>query len=313
MRAVRFHRYGDPEVLTVDEVDLPEPEVGEVRIRVAGTSFNPVDANLRAGFMRGQIPLDLPHTLGSDVAGTVDALGGGAASFALGDRVVGFLGLQVTGASAEYVVAPAAVLAPAPAGLPLADAAALPLVGLTAWQALFDHGGLQAGQRVLVTGAGGAVGRYAVQLAHGAGASVVATAGPHSADGVRAAGADAIVDHTTADLVTAVTGPVDLFVNLAPLTPETFAALVGRVRDGGTVVSTTVWMPAPADEARGVRAVDVFVRPDAAQLGHLVELVDRGELRVEVADRVPFTELAALHTRAAAGALPSGKTVVTVR
>src|SRR4051794_23215 len=165
MKAVRFHEYGEPGVLRYEDVDLPVPGAGQVRIRVAATSFNSVDGNIRAGYMRGPIPVVLPHTPGLDVAGTVDALGEGVDGVRVGDAVVGFLPMAGVGAAAEYVLAPVDVLAPAPTSIPLADAAAFPVVGLTAWQALFEHGGLVAGQRVLVNGAGGAVGGYAVQLA----------------------------------------------------------------------------------------------------------------------------------------------------
>ncbi|MER7684113.1 zinc-binding dehydrogenase [Streptomyces sp. NPDC097610] len=105
--------------------------------------------------------------------------------------------------------------------------------------------------------------------------------------------------------------PVDVVLNLAPVEPEQLAALLGLIRPGGVLVNTTVWMPAPTDEERDVRGIDLFVHSDAEQLSHLVELVDRGELRVEVARRVPLAELPALHADAAAGALPSGKVVVT--
>ena len=125
--------------------------------------------------------VELPHTPGLDVAGTVDALGEGVDGLAVGDRVVGFLPMDKDGAAAEYVLAPADVLTAAPKDVPLADAAALPLVALTAYQALFEHGKLAAGQRVLINGAGGAVGGYAVQLAKEAGAHVIATASPRSA------------------------------------------------------------------------------------------------------------------------------------
>ncbi|SDF83492.1 NADP-dependent oxidoreductase [Klenkia brasiliensis] len=311
MQAVRFHEFGTPDVLRLEEVPLPAPGPGEVRVRVAATSFNAVDGNIRLGAMQGPFPVALPHVPGADLAGTVDALGEGVTGWSVGDRVVGFLPMVPDGASAEQVLAPAEVLAPAPAAVPLVDAASLPTVGLTAWQALFDHGGLTAGQRVLVVGAGGAVGGYAVQLAAAAGAHVVATASPRSRDAVLAAGAAEVVDRTGADLATAVTEPVDLVLNLAPLEPDAFAALAGLVRDGGAVVSTTVWMPAPTDEARGVRGVDVYVRSDAAQLAELVARVDRGELRVAVAERVPLARLADVHARAARGELP-GKVVVTV-
>lgn len=166
----------------------------------------------------------------------------------------------------------------------IAAAAALPLVGLTAWQALFDHAKLTAGQRVLINGAGGAVGGYAVQLAENAGAYVIATAGPNSAYRVKTDGTEEVIDHTTAE-VTAT--PVDVVLNLAPIEPAQLAALLGLIRPGGVLVNTTVWMPAPGDVERDVRGIDLFVRSDAQQLAHLVELVDRGELRVEVARRVP--------------------------
>jgi NADPH:quinone reductase-like Zn-dependent oxidoreductase len=309
MKAVRFHEYGDPSVLRYEDVEQPVPGAGQVLIRVAATSFNGVDGNIRAGFMQGPIPVTLPHTPGIDVSGTIAALGAGVDGFEIGDRVVGFLPMAGDGAAAEYVAAPAEILAPAPASIPLADAAALPIVGLTALQALFDHAELAAGQRVLINGAGGAVGGYAVQLAKNAGAYVIATAGPRSIDRVKAAGADEVVDHTTAEVTAAVSEPVDVVLNLAPIDPAQLAALVTLIRSGGVLVNTTVWMPAPSDEQRGVRGIDLFVRSDAAQLSQLVALIDSGELRVDVAQRVPLAELPAVHAQAAAGALP-GKTVI---
>ncbi|MGW4143089.1 NADP-dependent oxidoreductase [Streptomyces mirabilis] len=310
MKAVRFHEYGDPDVLRYEDVEQPVPGAGQVRVRVAATSFNPVDANIRAGFMQGPIPVTLPHSPGIDVAGTVDALGEGVTGIQVGDQVIGFLPVTGPGAAAEYVLAPVEALTPAPKSVALSDAAALPLVGLTAWQALFEHAKLTAGQRLLVNGAGGAVGGYAVQLAKQAGAFVIATAGTRSSRRVTAAGADEVVDHTTADVAAAVSQPVDVVLNLAPVEPAQLDALLGLVRPGGVLVNTTVWMPAPSDEERGVRGIDLFVRSDAEQLSHLAALIDGGELRVEVARRVPLAELPALHADAAAGALPSGKVVV---
>ena len=229
-----------------------------------------------------------------------------------GDPVVAFLPMTAPGASAEFVLAPAEALAHAPASVPPAEAAGLPLVALTAWQALFDHAGLTSGQRVLINGASGAVGGYAVQLAAAAGAHVVAVAGPGSDDRMRERGAAEVLNHATTDVLTAVTEPVDVLLNLAPIDPARFTALVGLVRDGGIVVSTTVWMPAPSDDARGVRAVDLFVRSDAGQLAHLVDLVDRGELVIDITERVPLAELTSVHERATAGTLKGGKIVVIV-
>ncbi|MCG7202713.1 NADP-dependent oxidoreductase [Streptomyces arenae] len=309
MKAVRFHEYGDPDVLRYEDVAQPAPGAGQVRIRVAATSFNPVDGNIRGGFMRGPIPVTLPHTPGIDVAGTVDALGEGVDGLTVGDDVIGFLPMNGTGAAAEYVLAPAEVLTPAPRSVPLADAAALPLVGLTAYQALFDHAKLTAGQRVLVNGAGGAVGGYAVQLAKNAGAHVIATAGPRSTAAVVSAGADDVIDHTTTSVTTAVTEPVDAVLNLAPVDPAELDALVALVRPGGVLVNTTVWMPAPSDQERDVRGIDLFVRSDAEQLAQLVTSIEAGELGIAVAERVPLAELPALHARAAQGAV-HGKVIV---
>src|SRR3954451_19489700 len=129
MKAVRFYEYGGPEVLRYEDVDQPVPGAGQVRVRVAATTFNGVDGNIRAGFMQGPMPLTLPHTPGLDVAGTIDALGPGVNDWKVGDRVVGFLPFVDDGAAAEYVLVSGSGLAPAPSSLSLADAAALPVVG----------------------------------------------------------------------------------------------------------------------------------------------------------------------------------------
>jgi NADPH:quinone reductase-like Zn-dependent oxidoreductase len=309
MKAVRFHEYGGPDVLRYEEVEQPDPGAGEVRLRVAGSAFNPVDDGIRGGYLQDPFPVTLPHTPGIDVSGTVDALGDGVADIAVGDAVIGFLPMTAPGGAAEYVITPAEILAPAPTSIPLADAAALPMVGLTAWQALFDDAGLTAGQRVLINGAGGAVGGYAVQLAKHAGAHVIATASPRSSERVTAAGADQVIDRTATEVTAAVTEPIDVLLNLARITPEELVALVALVRPGGVVVNTVPTIPTPADDERGVRAVGVFVRSDAAQLSRLAAMVDRGELRVDVAQRVPLAELPSVHAEAAAGRL-LGKVVV---
>ncbi|WP_368496915.1 NADP-dependent oxidoreductase [Herbiconiux sp. A18JL235] len=310
MKAARFHQHGAPEVLQIDDVETPAPGAGEVRLRVAASAFNPADNGIRAGFL--PIPVTLPHTPGYDVSGTVDALGEGVDGLTVGDAVIGFLPMTAPGAAAEFVVAPAEALVAAPTSIALEDAAAIPSVALTAWQALFDEAGLAAGQRILITGAGGTVGGFAVQFAKRAGAHVIATASPRSAASVRAAGADEVIDHTASSVlesVEALDAPVDVLLNLAPFEADEFTALVGRVRDGGVVVSTTAWMPAPDDEARNVRSVVVYVRSDAAQLAEIASLVDSGAVRVEVARRVTLSGLAAVHAEATAGTL-RGKVVV---
>ena len=256
--------------------------------------------------------MTLPHTPGIEVAGTVDALGDGVENVAVGDAVVAFLSMTADGAAAEYVITPADVLAPAPTSDPARRRRRRSRWSrLTAWQALFDDAGLEAGQRLLINGAGGAVGGYAVQLAKRAGAYVIATASPSSNERVAAAGADEIIDHTKTSVREAVAEPVDVLLNLAGIAPEELDALVGSVKSGGVVVNTVPMIPTTGDEARDVRGIGVFVRSDAEQLAQLTELVDRGELRVDVAQRVPLAELAAVHAKGDAGEL-SGKVVVVV-
>jgi NADPH:quinone reductase-like Zn-dependent oxidoreductase len=307
MKAVRFHEFGDPGVLRYQDVEQPTPGSGEALVRVAASGFNAVDAGIRGGYLQGPFPVTLPHTPGVEVAGTIDALGAGVEQFKVGDKVIGFLPMTADGAAAQYVIAPAEALASAPTSIPLADAAALPMIGLTAWQALFDDAGLQAGQRVLINGAGGGVGGYAVQLAKGAGAYVIATASPRSIERVKSAGGDEVIDHTSTRVTVA--EPVDVLLNLARIAPEELDTLAAHVRAGGVAVNSVPMIPTPSDEQRGIRGVGVFVRSDARQLAHLVELIDRGELHVDVTERVPLPELAALHAKSESGAV-SGKAIV---
>jgi len=301
MKSVRFHEVGGPEVLRYEDADQPVAASGQVLIRVAGSAFNPADAGIRGGTL--PFPVALPHVPGYDVSGTIAEVGDGVTDFSVGDTVVGFIPMAADGSAAEYVVAPADVVVSAPTSIDLADAAALPSVALTAWQGLFDLGGLESGQRVLISGAGGSVGGYAIQLAKRAGAYVIATASPRSHDDVTMAGADEVIDHTSSSVLEAVTEQVDLLLNLAPISPDDFAALVPLVKDGGIVVATTAWMTTPGDESRGVRTAQVFVEAKVDELAQLVALVDSGELTVNVAQRVSLSELPAIHMKNAAGEL----------
>jgi NADPH:quinone reductase-like Zn-dependent oxidoreductase len=223
-------------------------------------------------------------------------------------QVVGFLPMNEPGAAAEYAAAPADALAAAPQAIELADAAALPSSALTAWQSLFEYAGLAAGQSILVNGAGGAVGGYAVQLAKRAGATVTATASGRSIGRVRSYGADRVIDYTTSPLPQAVAGQrFDVVLNLVRTSPEETAALADLVADGGAFVSTTT--PGPDNAGRGVRTVQVYVRSDADQLAELVGLVNAGDLKVDVTQRRPLADLPVVHDQAAAGQL-SGKTIL---
>jgi NADPH:quinone reductase-like Zn-dependent oxidoreductase len=309
MKAVRYHSYGDSGVLAYEDADRPVAGPGQVVVKVAGAAFNPVDVAIRAGFLRQVFPVAFPAVPNFDVSGVIADLGEGVSGWSAGDAVVAFLPMTGPGAAAEYAVVPAGLLAAAPRTVELADAAALPSSGLTAWQALFEDAGLTAGQTILINGAGGAVGGYAVQLARQAGAIVTATASARSTDRIRAYGADRVIDYTATPLPRAVAGQrFDVVLNLVPASPEETAALAGLTADGGVFASTTT--PGPDDAGRGVRTVRVSVRSDGAQLGELAARVDAGDLTIDVAQRRPLADLPAVHDQSAAGQLPAGKTIL---
>ncbi|WP_340681985.1 NADP-dependent oxidoreductase [Amycolatopsis coloradensis] len=297
MKAARIHQHGDPTVIRIEEVARPVPAAGEALIEVAATSFNPTEVALRSGALRDLVPVALPLTLGWDVAGTIVELGEGVRTHKVGDQVIGW----IDGAAAEFAVADAAALVTAPTAVPLAGAAALPLAGLTAWQAV-ERARLVPGERLLVNGAGGGIGGFAVQLAKRAGAQVVATASPRSRQAVLRHGADLIVDYTTTSLGNALDGQVDVVLNLVGLDEPRSAALASLVRPGGRIVSVTNEFKAPI-------TTRVVARNDSAQLAELVTLVDSGTITVEITERHLLSALASLHRRSEAGGI-RGKVVV---
>ncbi len=301
MKAVRFHEYGGIDVLRYEDVDRPRPGPGEVLVQVAGAAFNPIDTWFRAGIIHQVFPVTFPHTLGIDVAGTVVEQGEGVEVPAVGDAVIGFLPMTAPGAAAEFVAAPADVLVPAPGNVPLADAAAIPVAALTAWQALFELGELTSGQRVLVNGAGGGVGGFAVQFAKGAGATVIATASARSAETVRSFGADEVIDYTTVKIGDAVREPVDLVVNLVAGSREDTVALLDVTRPGGILVSAT--SPGGEFPERDVRVAFIHVRSDPAELTQIVRQVEAGALHLDISDRRPLAETPIVHEQSESGAV----------
>ena len=191
MQAVVMHETGGPDVLRYEEAERPEPGDGEVLIRVHAASVNPTDWKYR----RGLAEKPLPAVLGNDVSGTVEV--SRAEGFAEGDDVFGF---AASGGYAEFATAPGAAIARKPAGVSHEQAAAIPVAGLTAWQALFDRGGLESGQTALIAGAAGGVGHFAVQFAKHAGARVIGTGSSRNRDFVLGLGADEYVDYTQQDV-----------------------------------------------------------------------------------------------------------------
>jgi NADPH:quinone reductase-like Zn-dependent oxidoreductase len=263
MKAARYHSYGDSDVLVYEEAERPAAAAGQVVVKVAGAAFNPLDVAIRMGVMQDVFPVAFPHIPNYDVAGVITEVGEGVSGWSTGDPVITVLPPAAPGAAAEYVAAPAEALAAAPRAAGLADAAALPSAGLTAWQSLFEHADLKEGKSVLVNGAGGAVGGYAVQLASQSGAVVTATASARSAGRLRSYGADRIIDYTATPLPEAVAGQrFDAVLNLVRTDPQETAGLAALVADGGAFVSTTT--PGFGDAKPGIRVVSVFARSSPA-------------------------------------------------
>ncbi|WP_006246804.1 NADP-dependent oxidoreductase [Mycolicibacterium tusciae] len=309
MKAVRYHRYGGSEVLRYEDAPRPVPGPAQVLVKVAATSFNPVDAGIRGGYLAQVYQVSFPHIPGVDVAGTIAGIGDGVTGWNTGDAVVAFLPLDADGAAAEFAVVPVESLAAAPTSVPLADAAALPEPALTAWQALFEIAGLTEGQSVLINGATGAVGGYAIQLAKHAGAVVTATAKARDAERLRGLGAERIIDYIdyTRSPIEVEGAPFDVVLNLISTTEEQTEALIDVVADGGFHVGTMV--SGLQNPGRGVRTQQIFVRSDAAQLAGLVSRVDAGQLRIEIAKRRPLDEAATVHDDSDSGRL-HGKTIL---
>lgn len=302
MRAVVIRSFGGPEVLETAEVPSPAPGPGQVLIRVEAAAVNPVDLMTRSGVLAeaGVMPRREQTGLGWDVAGVVARAGAGA-PFPEGARVIGLrAGLDVpAGAYAEEVVLDAAAVAPAPEGRSAAEAATLPLNGLTAWQAL-GLLGLPAGETLLVTGAAGGVGGFAVELAAARGLRVVAVAGGADEELVRGFGAEFFVAREAAGegLAAAVRAAVPGGVAGALDTAMAGPSAVASVRDGGTLVAVNA--PAPEGE-RDVRVVNVWVTPDGDALAELSALAAAGRLTLRVAETLPLERAATAHERLAKG------------
>lgn len=296
MRAVSYSEFGGSQVLRVVNVPVPEPGPGEVRVRVAASVVHPVDVMVRSGRFPAPLPTGLPYTPGWDVAGTVDAVGP-SVDVATGDEVIGFSPwLQTTvGAHAEYVVLDAAWLTRAPAGVSAAEAATLPTNGLAAAQAL-ELLALPAGSSVLVTGAAGQVGGFALALARAADLKATGLAGDGDREFVESLGAS-FVSRSDPD-----PGVFDGVIDLA------VTGRVDLVRDGGGYVAASP--PLRPEPVRGIRTFAMEVLPDGSRLAELVALVNSGELPLRVAEVYRFEDAAAAHDRLARGGLRGGVVVV---
>jgi NADPH:quinone reductase-like Zn-dependent oxidoreductase len=306
MRAIRQDRVGGPEVMELVEVDRPKPIPTEVLVRVHAAGVNPVDWKTRAS--GGMGILELPFTVGWDVSGVVEELGGATSLFAVGDEVLGMPWFpRPANAYAEYVTAPARQFVRKPAKLSHVEAAGLPLAGLTAWQALVDVANIQPGQRVLVTAAAGGVGHLAVQIAKARGAYVLGTARAAKHEFLRSLGVDEPIDYTSVD-VGATVRDVDVVLDLIG-----GANSVASTAEGGLIIPVpgSGAELAAAAEARGVRTSPILVEPDHAGLLALVDLIESDLLKVVVEQTFALADAGKAHEVGEAGRVV-GKLVLTV-
>jgi NADPH:quinone reductase-like Zn-dependent oxidoreductase len=277
VKAVRIHSLGGPEALCFEDVPAPEPALEEVLVRVRAAGVNPIDWKMREGLLG---PLPLPSTLGCDFSGVVEALGPGVTDFFVGQSVFGHAGFG--GAFAELIVVPVRSLAAKPAALEDIEAAASPMCALAAWQALFEVGDLQRGQKVLIHGGAGGVGMFAVQLALRQGAKVIATASGRNLPVLQWLGANQVIDHTTTRFEDAVKG-VDVVLDL--IGGETQERSWKVLKPGGRLVST---VSTPSQERAmlcGVRARKMEMKTRADELTLMGDLIANGEIKVMV-DRI---------------------------
>lgn len=312
MRAMLVHHYGGPEVFTPGEVEAPRPGPGEVLVRVRASSVNPVDAGIRAGLLRLFIRLRLPAVLGVDVAGEVVGLGPGVTRFSVGDRVFAFTGIERGGGYGELAVVPESALARVPARLSWAEAGTVPGVGASAYEALTVHAPLRPGMRVLVNGAAGGVGTYAVQIARAMGAEVTGTCSEAKAALVRELGATHVIDYGKQDPYEAGKDRYDVVLNAVRGAP--LGRLRRLLRPGGVLVTLTGTPPQSTLAKLGNlvssrRTVVMFVQSSGAILEGLAKLMETGQVRPVVERTYTWDALAEAHRRVESGRV-TGKVAV---
>ncbi|MFC0430762.1 NADP-dependent oxidoreductase [Kutzneria buriramensis] len=322
MRAAVVFTSGGPEVVRVEEIDRPAPGSGEVLLEVHAAGVNPSDLRGRSGFAdlppEYRPPIARPSISGADVCGEVVAVGADVAEFSVGDQVYGlvrfppFDGRGHGRTHAEYVNAPVADLAPKPQRLSHVEAAAVPMAALTAWQQIHRHDAVQPGQRVLVVGAAGGVGHFAVQLARLRGAEVVAVASGRHEKFLRDLGVKTFVDYTTGDPVAAA-GTVDVLIDcVGSIGGLEAGRWLPALVDGGRVVPITLAFYPPGElSRRGIAKAGGQVQSSGADLRELNKLFDAGTLTVAIDSVYPLEDARGAHERGERGHL-QGKIVLTM-
>jgi NADPH:quinone reductase-like Zn-dependent oxidoreductase len=297
MKAVRFHEYGGPEVLKYEDAPKPEAGPGELLIRVHATSVNPVDWKIRAGYLKQMLKYQLPLIPGWDVSGVVESAGPGA-HFKPGDPVYSRPDMSRNGTYAEYVVVKESEVSPKPKSIDHSTAGAIPLAALTAWQALYDAAKISAGQKLLIHGAAGGVGTFAVQLAKLKGAYVIATASKKNHDFLRSLGADECIDYNTTKFEDVVR---DADLVLDTITGETMERSWKVLKKGGMLVSILEPPNPEKAAAHGCRCHHTFVQANAEELVQIAALVDAGKLKAIIERVYPLSEARAAQESNAQG------------
>ena len=292
MKAVRIHEYGGPDVLKYEDAPRPHPEPDDVLIRVHAAGVNPVDWKVRQGYLREKLRRPLPLILGWDVSGVVEAAGPAVTRFKPGDELYSRPDLARDGAYAEYIAVRESQATLKPKSIDHIHAAAIPLAALTAWESLFDAAQLSLHQRVLIHGAAGGVGHYAVQLAKWKGAYVIGTASARNHEFVRRLGADEMIDYHAQSFEDVVRN-VD--VVLDTIGGETQQRSWQVLKPGGVLVSIISPPSSETAKARGVRQAYVFIQPNASRLAEIAALVDSGKLRAAVETILPIADARRAH------------------
>jgi NADPH:quinone reductase-like Zn-dependent oxidoreductase len=289
-KACRVHRFGGPGVIVVEDVEVPAPAEREVRVRLRAAGVGPWDAWVRGG--KSVLPQPLPLTLGADLAGDIEAVGEGVSDFAVGQAVFGATNARFTGAHADIAIADAGRLAHKPDQVSDLAAAATPIVAVTAWQALFEEAKLEPGETVVIHGAAGGVGAFAVQLARMAGLTVIGTAKVDDSAFVMTLGAAEVIDFRTERLESRAQN-VDAVIDLVG--GETQVRSFDVLRPGGRLVST-VSPPDPAlAQQRGIEARFFLIDVTTARLERIAVMLASGELSADVGTVLPLAEARTAH------------------
>lgn len=311
MKALRAHREGGPEQLVYEDAPRPDVRAGDALVRVHATGITPAELTWADTYRNCDGSERLPAIPGHEVSGVVESVAHGVTDVSVGDEVFGLTSFCRDGAAAEYVAVHAADLAPKPKTLDLVQAAAVPLSALTVWQAFFDHARLAPGQRVLIHGAAGGVGSFAVQIARWHGAYAIGTASADHREFLLGLGANEVIDYRHVRFEQAVR---DIDVVLDTIGGDTRERSWEVLKAGGTLVSLPEPIPeheAAAHGNRSRRGVFFIVRPDRQQLGQIATLIDSGAVRPVIAQTVPLAKAREAFERGAAGHT-RGKLVLAV-